>query len=156
GRHLRRDRLVPSRVPERSPLERVELRHRGRAPPATAGESADLGARAYSPNTVTPTVRPRTHPRQAGRPGARQPARAGRQVSIAAQRPGICKRGAPGRLRPMTTRMLGVIGIVAAAAIVSHATTFSGDFVLDDRALIVNNAALRSGWEVPRYFTRGL
>jgi len=45
---------------------------------------------------------------------------------------------------------------VAAAAVVAHATTLGGDFVVDDRVLIVNNEAVRSASEVPAYFARGM
>lgn len=57
----------------------------------------------------------------------------------------------------MTSRMISTMVVaVAAAAVLAHATTLAGDFILDDRILIVDNAALRSAADVPRYFARGM
>src|SRR5262245_45987933 len=58
----------------------------------------------------------------------------------------------------MTSRMPPLLSVVAiaVAAIAAHATTLTGAFVVDDRVLIVNNAAVRSAAEVPGYFARGM
>src|SRR5262245_23229460 len=58
----------------------------------------------------------------------------------------------------MTSRMPPLLSVVAiaVAAIAAHATTLTGDFVVDDRVLIVGNEAVRSAAEVPGYFARGM